>query len=109
MSADLRLPQGSYTLHSFKHLVRPFEEDGRDFIKAATCRVWDDPFPELAPKISKSQAKKEKRALVSGEDRDPMLSSALETVPVPHPKLRNRISHFVMNSQPVVRFGSALK
>ena len=34
---------------------------------------------------------------MSGEDRDPMLSSALETVPVPQPKLRNRISHFVMN------------
>ncbi|KAF9650538.1 hypothetical protein BDM02DRAFT_3154834 [Thelephora ganbajun] len=85
-----------------QHLARSFEEDGRDFIKAAAGRVWGDPFPEFTPKISKSQAKKEKRVLVSGGSRDPTLTSASESapvssVPVPQPKSRRQISHFVMN------------
>jgi len=82
--------------------VIPFAEDGRNFIRAVSRRVWWNPFPESAPKISKSQAKKEKRALVSGGSRDPTPTSASEpapvsSVPVYQPKLRNRISHFVMN------------
>jgi len=82
-----------------QHLVRPFEEDGRDFIKAAVRRVWGNPFPEFTPKISKSQAKKEKKALMSGETT---LVSASEpapvsSAPVPQTKSRRQISHFVMN------------
>ena len=85
-----------------QHLVRPFEEDGRDFIKAAARRVWGNPFPEFTPKISKSQAKKDKRALVSGGLRETAPASASEPapappVPVPKSKLRRQISHFVMN------------
>lgn len=82
--------------------MRPFEEDGRDFIKTAASRVWDSPFPEFAPRISKSQAKREKRALISGKSRETTPTSASEpapvtSVPVPQPKLRRQISHFVMN------------
>jgi len=77
-----------------QHLVRPFEEDGRDFIKAAARRVWGYPFPEFSPKISKSQAKKAKRALVPGETRE---MTASEPAPAPQPKSRRLISHFVMN------------
>lgn len=85
-----------------QHLVRPSEEDGREFIKAAVRRVWEDPFPEFKPKISKSQAKKEKRALICEASRNPTALSASESVPefsvpVSQPKLRRRISHFVMN------------
>ena len=72
--------------------MRPFEEDGRDFIKAAVRRVWGNPFPEFPPKISKSQAKKVKRALVPGGSRE---MTAPESAPVP--KSRRQISHFVMN------------
>jgi tRNA (guanine37-N1)-methyltransferase len=77
--------------------VKPFGEDGRDFIKAAAHRAWGDPFPEFVPKISKSQAKKAKKAPVSGESHDTALTSASESVPVPQPNLRRQISHFVMN------------
>ena len=82
--------------------MRPFEEDGRDFIKAAPRRVWENPFPESTPKISKSQAKKEKRALASGGSRGPTSASASEPAPAPsvpvfQPKLRKHVSHFVMN------------
>jgi tRNA (guanine37-N1)-methyltransferase len=82
--------------------VRPFEEDGRDFIRAVSRRVWENPFPESLPKISKSQAKKEKRALVSRGSLDPTPASFSEPapsslVPVSQPKLRRHISHFVMN------------
>ena len=77
--------------------MRPFEEDGRDFIKAAARRVWIDPFPEFTPRFSRSQAKKMRKELVSGGSRD--LSSAPESEPAPasQPKLRKQISHFVMN------------
>lgn len=82
--------------------MRPFEEDGRDFIQAAARRVWGNPFPEFTPKTSKSQARKEKKALVSGELREVTSTVASELVPassapVPQPKLRRQISHFVMN------------
>ena len=83
--------------------MRPFKEDGRVFIKAVSRRVWENPFPEPTPKISKSQAKKEKRALVSGGSRDPTLASVSEPAPassVPimdQPKLRRQISHYLMN------------
>ena len=85
-----------------QHLVRPFEEDGRDFIKAAARRVWGDPFPEFTPIISKSQAKREKRALVSGGSRETTLVSAsapapASSAPVLQAKSRRQISHFVMN------------
>ena len=74
--------------------MRPFEEDGRDFIKAAARRVWGDPFPESIPKISRSQAKKEKRGHASGGSRE---TTASESAPIPQPRPRRRISHFVMN------------
>jgi tRNA (guanine37-N1)-methyltransferase len=82
--------------------VRPFEEDGRNFIKAAARRVWGNPFPEFTPKLSKSQEKKEKRALVFGGSRETTLASASEpasvsSAPVPQAKSRRQISHFVMN------------
>lgn len=82
--------------------MRSFEEDGREFIRAVSRRVWGNPFPESPPKISKSQAKKEKRALLSGGSRDPTQASTLEPAPVysvlvSQPKLRKRISHFLMN------------
>jgi len=82
--------------------VRPFEEDGRDFIKVAARRVWTNPFPESITKISKSQAKREKRALVSGGSRETIPApgsepASVSSVPVPQPKLRRQISHFVMN------------
>jgi len=85
-----------------QHLVKPFEEDGRDFIKAAAHRVWANPFPGFTPRISKSQAKKEKRAHKPGESRDttPVPESepvSLSSVSVPQPELRRQISHFVMN------------
>jgi tRNA (guanine37-N1)-methyltransferase len=72
--------------------VKPFEEDGREFIKAAARRVWGNPFPECTPKISKLQAKKEKRGLVAGPG-----SSASEPAPESQPNFRRQISHFVMN------------
>lgn len=83
--------------------MKSFEEDGRDFIKAAARRVWENPFPEFAPKMSRSQTKKEKRALVSGGSRDltpsssTLESTSVSSVPVRQPKLRRQISHFVMN------------
>ena len=81
------------------HLVRPFEEDGRDFIKAAARRVWENPFVEFTQKISRSQAKKEKRALTAGESRGITSTSPAPTssAPVHRPNLRRQISHFVMN------------
>lgn len=57
--------------------------------------MWGNPFPEFTPKISKSQAKKEKRALMHGGSR--VLASASESASVPQPKSRRQISHFVMN------------
>lgn len=95
--------EGTSSVVQVQHLVRSFEEDGRDFIKAAARRVWENPFPGFAPKMSKSQTKKGKRALVSGGSRDlTPSSSTLEStsessVPVRQPKLRRQISHFVMN------------
>ena len=85
-----------------RNFVRPFEEDGRDFIKAAPLRVWGNPFPETGPKISKSQAKKEKRAFISGGSRVTTPASTSESalassVSIPQSKLRRQISHFVMN------------
>ena len=77
--------------------MRPFEEDGREFIKAAVRRVWGEPFPEFIPKLSKSQAKREKRALVGGESRSTTLASAPERVSSAQPNPRRQISHFVMN------------
>jgi tRNA (guanine37-N1)-methyltransferase len=77
--------------------VRPFKEDGRDFIKAAGRRVREVPFPEFAPKISKSQAKKEKKMLLAGETRDVTLPLVSETASPPQLRLRRQISHFVMN------------
>ena len=80
--------------------MKPSEEDGRDFIKTAARRVWGNPFPEFTPKLSKSQAKKEKRVLATGESRSTTLTPAPEresSAPVPQPKLRRQISHFVMN------------
>lgn len=76
--------------------MRPFEEDGRDFIKAAAHRVWKDPFPEFALRVSKSQAKKEKKGLRSGESRT-TTSLTVSSAPMPQPNLRRQISHFVMN------------
>ena len=83
-----------------QNLVRPFAEDGRDFIEAAARRVWANPFPEFTPKITKSQAKKEKRALVSGGYREtaPVSASApVSSAPVLQAKSRRQISQFVMN------------
>jgi tRNA (guanine37-N1)-methyltransferase len=82
--------------------VRSFEEDGRDFIKAAARRVWRNPFPEFTPKMSKSQTKKGRRALVSGGTRDPAPSSMIDltsatSAPVHQPTSRRQITHFVMN------------
>ena len=92
---DLTCPQ-------VQHLVRPFGEDGRDFIKAAARRAWGEPFPEFLPRVSWSQAKREKRALRSGEPRNTTLVSTSElaapsSVLVSQTKLRRHISHFVMN------------
>ena len=89
-----------YTSHNsqVQHLVKPFEEDGREFIKAAVHRVWGDPFPEFVPKLSKSQAKREKRALATGESRSTTSGpERVSSAPVPQPNLRRQISHFVMN------------
>ena len=64
--------------------------------------MWGNPFPEFTPKPTKSQARKEKKALVSGESRKAASTVASELIPapsvlVPQPKLRRQISHFVMN------------
>lgn len=85
-----------------QRLVRPFEEDGRAFIQAAARRVWRNPFPEFTPKTSKSQARKGKKALVSGGFREATSTMPLELIPAPsapvsQPKSRRQISHFVMN------------
>ena len=78
--------------------MKPFEEDGREFIKAAARRVWGDPFPEFIPKLSKSQVKREKRALVTGEFRSTTSGPGrVPPAPVPQPNSRRHISHFVMN------------
>ena len=76
--------------------MKPFEEDGREFIKAAARRVWGDPLPEFIPKLSKSQAKREKRALATGEFRS-TTSGPEPASSVPRPNSRRQISHFVMN------------
>lgn len=80
--------------------MKPFEEDGRDFIKSAALRVWGDPFPGFVARTSRSQAKREKRALTFGESKGMTLAAASEptsSVLVPQPSPRRQISHFVMN------------
>ncbi|KAI0756468.1 guanine-N-1-methyltransferase [Daedaleopsis nitida] len=64
-------------------LVRPFCEDGREFIRQAFNRAWDDPLaPIPRPKLRRSQIKE----IRAGERAEPPLAPR-----------RNRISHFVMN------------
>ena len=63
--------------------IRPFCEDGRDFIRNAFNRAWDDPLDPIPPPKLRRTEVKEVRA---GE----------RPAPPTGPK-RNRISHFVMN------------
>lgn len=64
-------------------LVRPFCEDGREFIRQAFNRAWDDPLaPVPLPKISRSEQKE--------------IRAGQRPAPAPGPR-RNRIDHFVMN------------
>ncbi|KAM5536047.1 hypothetical protein V8D89_010305 [Ganoderma adspersum] len=64
-------------------LVKPFCEDGREFIRQAFNRAWDDPLaPVPLPKLSRSEQKE--------------IRAGQRPAPVPGPR-RNRIGHFVMN------------
>ncbi|KAI0715019.1 guanine-N-1-methyltransferase [Earliella scabrosa] len=64
-------------------LVHPFCEDGRDFIRSAFNRAWDDP---LAPVPQRKLRRTEIKEIRAGE----------RAAPPPGPR-RHRISHFVMN------------
>lgn len=63
--------------------MRPFCEDGREFIRNAFNRAWDDPLaPVPQPKLRRTELK----AIRAGERPAPPLGPR-----------RNRIDHFVMN------------
>ncbi|RPD82186.1 hypothetical protein L226DRAFT_564791 [Lentinus tigrinus ALCF2SS1-7] len=64
-------------------LVRPFCEDGREFIRRAFNRAWDDPLPPVPQRKPRKTELKEIRA---GERPAPLIGPR-----------RNCISHFVMN------------
>lgn len=78
-------------------LVRPFCEDGREFIQKSIERVWNEPFaPYTGPRLSRVQEDKERKRLQK---------LAAEGKPVPTPpksefnpsQMRRTVSHFVMN------------
>lgn len=63
--------------------MKPFCEDGREFIRQAFNRAWDDP---LAPVPLRKLSRSEQKEIRAGQ----------RPAPVPGPR-RNRIGHFVMN------------
>ena len=63
--------------------MRPFCEDGREFIRQAFNRAWDDP---LAPVPQRKPRRTELKEIRAGERPAPPVGPR-----------RNRISHFVMN------------
>ena len=74
-------------------LVRIYCEDGRDFIRAAVARVYDEPFsPFSGPPLSRTQQDKERRRAqkVAAEN---IVADTTELTELP----RRRIAHFVMN------------
>ncbi|KAF9270710.1 hypothetical protein L218DRAFT_914991 [Marasmius fiardii PR-910] len=76
--------------------VKPFCQDGRDFIRNVFHRLATSPFPPyLGPKPSKTKARKlVKEAAKLGITLLP--DETLSTLTVP-PQIRNTIDHFVMN------------
>ncbi|VDB87523.1 unnamed protein product [Peniophora sp. CBMAI 1063] len=76
-------------------LVRPFCEDGRDFIRRV---VWDaaaNPFPAYAPRLSRSEERAlKKQKPEATTDATPETARGSGRV---HPAERRRIAHFVMN------------
>ena len=71
-------------------------EDGRDFIRSAVSRVYDEPFPAYnGPKPSRMQEEKERKRLQK-------LAAEGKPIPAPAPIAntsppRRAIAHFVMN------------
>lgn len=76
-------------------LVRVFCEDGRDFIRQATLRCWDNPFPPYLGHKPSRMKEKEARKKRQGAPTPEIVAhseGAESTLPP-----RQRISHFVMN------------
>lgn len=74
-------------------IVRVYCEDGRDFIRAAVGRAYDEPFPPFSsPPGSRTQQDKELRRAQNSETKG-VAADAVKAVKPP----RRRISHFVMN------------
>ncbi|KZV70964.1 hypothetical protein PENSPDRAFT_675511 [Peniophora sp. CONT] len=76
-------------------VVRPFCEDGRDFIRRI---VWDaaaNPLPAYAPRLSRSEERAlKKQKTESSTDAAPVAATESGRA---HPAERRRIAHFVMN------------
>ncbi|KIK70621.1 hypothetical protein GYMLUDRAFT_65841 [Collybiopsis luxurians FD-317 M1] len=71
--------------------VRPFCEDGRDFIRDVFAKVFDAPFPAYSgPKLSKTAQRKLEKQVKRGA----VVSESLQLKELP---LRRSIHHFVMN------------
>ncbi|KAL0951633.1 hypothetical protein HGRIS_008313 [Hohenbuehelia grisea] len=77
-------------------LARVFCEDGRDFIRSAAKRAFDDPFLAYAgPKLTRSQEKElRKRQVAQGKPDASTSADSAQPTPAAH---RKAISHFVMN------------
>lgn len=79
--------------------LRTFCEDGRDFIKDISRRVYDNPFPAYnGPKANRRQHREERRRRQERRTTAPdqqLPSPEPENIPEKPP--RNRIAHFVMN------------
>ncbi|TCD64063.1 tRNA(m(1)G37)methyltransferase [Steccherinum ochraceum] len=70
-------------------LVRPFNEDGREFIQLAAVRALTDPLPPYQPHKTIRERQLERRT----RGQTPQV---LSPPPPAHPP-RNKIDHFVMN------------
>lgn len=82
-------------------LVRPFCEDGRDFIRSVVARALDDPLPPGVPPKSKTKLDREQRREREAKVQAMRSSSSVPEVSPPPicaslPQ-RDRITQFVMN------------
>ncbi|KLO20057.1 hypothetical protein SCHPADRAFT_817086 [Schizopora paradoxa] len=79
------------------NLLRASCEDGRDFIRGAARRAYDEPFAAYAgPKPNRRQVREERRRRLEQQGEGAARPEPDDTVTVEKPP-RNRIAHFVMN------------
>lgn len=81
-------------------LVRPFCEDGKDFIRSVAARVFDVPLPPAVPPKSKTQQYREQRREREANAQIKQCESSIQSSPPPirtSLPQRNRITQFVMN------------